>query len=129
MAFQLRFLLAIWILLWALPGCPSGDPPPADDDALDDDDADDDTGDDDDSTEEVAVPEGGMDPGVPGVLVGMRAHTEVDGELLTSAPVEVTLLEPAAGARSMDDGGRPGRTSEEAVAIELRERLVQGVGP
>lgn len=125
MLFHLHGSLPLCLLLVTLSGCPTDAPPAADDDVGDDDS----TGtDDDDTAEEVAVPEGGMEPGVPGALVGLRAFTEVDGAVLTSAPVEVSLLEPTEDARDRGDRGGSERTTGEAVAIDLRERLVRGAG-
>ena len=131
-----QLLAAVAGLLLVCPGCSKDDP--ADDDdttAAGDDDAgaddDDDSGsadDDDDAlSEDVATPDGGMPVGTSGVQVGLRAQAENDGEILVSAPVEVTLTDPVEELPSPAVvGGEP----PDASAIHgIGDTLLQEVSP
>ncbi len=134
-----RTLFLLAALLWL--ACPSwgcggdgvtddDDTTPAGDDdddttAADDDDDDDsgDPGDDDtEPAEEVATPDGGMPVGTPGVQVGLRARADHEGETLTSAPVEVTLVEPTAAAVAAP-------APDAGALITAREQMRKAVAP
>jgi len=64
----------------------------------------------------------GMPVGTPGVQVGLRARADHEGETLTSAPVEVTLVEPTAAAVAAP-------APDAGALITAREQMRKAVAP